>query len=65
MCQACKDKIAALEQLAADRLEMIGGLGADLSRMQIANGELQTENARLRRRIIESIEHFRQIAEAA
>lgn len=53
MCQQCKDRIATLEQIAADRLEMIGGLGADLSRLQIATGELQTENARLRRIVVD------------
>lgn len=52
MCQACKAKIEELEQLAADRLEMTGGLGADLSRYQIANGELQTENARIKRELL-------------
>jgi regulator of replication initiation timing len=65
MCKACKDKIAALEQLAADRLEMIGGLGGDISRMQQIIGTLQTENTRIRQRLIDSIEHSQKIADAA
>ena len=49
MCQACKAKIAKLEHIAAERLAMIAGMGGDISRMQTTIGELQTENARLRR----------------
>lgn len=44
-----KAKAEHFEQIAADRLEYIRALGADLSQSQIANGELQAENARLRR----------------
>ena len=44
-----KAKAEYFESVAADRLEMIGALGGDISRMQQVIGELQTENARLRR----------------
>ncbi len=60
MCKSCQDKTAALEELAADRLKIIGALGGDIARMQQIIGELQTENTTLRRRIIEAIDHYRQ-----